>query len=102
MTTRCSARPSIATTTTVTGSLPEALTPLVEALAEHTHDNWVREREAQGWTWGPSRDDALKRHPDLVPYGELPEEEKRLDRATALGVLRFICGKGWRLLPPED
>ena len=82
-------------------TLPDGLCTLQERLAEHIHDVWAAERLAQGWTYGPSRDDAAKKHPCLVRYAELPEEEKEFDRNTALGALKAIIALGYRITPPE-
>ncbi len=70
------------------------LTALTERLAENAHETWARERLSQGWSWGPERDDARKLHPCLVPYAELPEEEKAVDRAAAMGTVRAIVALG--------
>jgi class 3 adenylate cyclase len=78
------------------------LLDLTERLAEHAHDLWARLRLAQGWEYGPTRDDAAKRHPCLVPYQDLPESEKEHDRATALGTLRAVLKLGFQLVPPPD
>jgi ryanodine receptor 2 len=51
----------------------------------------------QGWTYGPERSDALKHHPCLVPYEDLPEVEKAYDRDTALGTLKLICKLGFKI-----
>jgi hypothetical protein len=78
-----------------------ALTPgiqeLTERLAEHAHDIWAAQRLAQGWTYGPQRDDAAKRHPCLVPYADLPESEKEYDRAAAVQTLKAIVALGYRI-----
>jgi hypothetical protein len=74
---------------------------LTEQLAEHTHDLWAQLRLAQGWTWGPARDDHQKQHPCLVPYRDLPEAEKDHDRATALGTIRALLALGHTLTPPS-
>ena len=57
--------------------LPEDLEMIIEKIAENVHEVWASSRASQGWTWGPKRNDDLKTHPSLVPYEELPEEEKR-------------------------
>ena len=54
-----------------------------------------------GWVWGPARDDAKKQHPCLVPYEELPEEEKDYDRHTALETLRLIRSMGFEIRRAE-
>ena len=80
--------------------LPESLNALVEALAENVHDTWARGRMDQGWTYGPARDDAAKKHPCLVPYADLPESEKAYDRNTAMSTIRFILSKGFEIKKP--
>ena len=52
----------------------------VESLAVREHDRWCRERREAGWIFGPVRDDAAKRHPDLVPWADLTETEREKDR----------------------
>ena len=74
-----------------------SLDSLVEALAENVHDTWARGRMDQGWTYGPARDDAAKKHPCLVPYAELPESEKAYDRNTAMSTIQFILSKGFEI-----
>ena len=77
--------------------LPADLVELQERLAENTHDVWASRRLAQGWTYGPARDDAAKRHPDLVPYADLPDGEKQYDRDTAMETLKAIIALGYRI-----
>lgn len=80
--------------------LPPDLLALTERLARHAHDVWARQRLADGWRWGPQRDDDRRLHPCLVPYDELPESERRYDRNAALETLRAILALGYRILPP--
>ncbi len=77
--------------------LPAGIGELIERLAEHNHDIWARQRMTDGWTYGPTRDDATKQHPDLVPYAELPESEKEYDRQTAIGLVKAILALGYRI-----
>lgn len=77
--------------------LPEELNGLVEQMAKNVHDVWAMNRMEQGWTYGEERSDALKHHPCLIPYEELPEEEKMYDRESALGTLRLICKLGFKI-----
>jgi len=77
--------------------LPSALTGLTERLAENAHDLWAAKRREQGWTYGPERNDELKKHPCLVSYDELPESEKEYDRQAALGTLKAIMALGYRI-----
>lgn len=52
---------------------------------------------AQGWRFGPERDDSRKQHPSLVAYEDLPESEKIYDRNTAIETLKAITAFGYRI-----
>jgi ryanodine receptor 2 len=78
--------------------LPQELNELVEKMAKNVHEVWAQSRISQGWTYGPERSDALKHHPCLVPYEDLPEVEKAYDRDTALGTLKLICKLGFTII----
>jgi hypothetical protein len=82
-------------------ALPPELLALKERLAEHTHDTWALRRLADGWRYGPHRDDARKEHPGLVPYAQLSEAEKEYDRATALETLKAVLALGYRIVREE-
>jgi hypothetical protein len=69
---------------------------LTERLAENAHEVWAQRRMAEGWRPGPRRDEAKKEHPSLVPYKDLPEEEKEYDRSTALETLKGLLALGYR------
>ena len=77
--------------------LSEELNILVEQMAKNVHEVWAQNRMEQGWTYGEERSDALKTHPCLIPYEELPEVEKAYDRDTALGTLKLICKLGFKI-----
>ena len=78
--------------------LDDDLLQLAELMAKNVHEVWARTRLDQGWTYGPQRDDAAKLHPCLVPYDDLPEEEKVYDRNTSLETLRFIVANGFDIV----
>ena len=77
---------------------------LTERIAEDKHEVWAKRRMAEGWRYGPRRDEAKKEHPSLVPYKDLPEEEKEYDRSAAIETLKMIQALGYRLekIPPEQ
>lgn len=77
--------------------LPLNLQAITEKIAENVHNVWAEARIAQGWTYGEQRDDTAKKHPHLVPYQELSEEEKDYDRNTALSTLRLIVKLGYKI-----
>ena len=77
--------------------LPETLTGLSEALAKNVHEVWAEGRLALGWKYGPERDEKTKKHPCLIPYEDLTEEEKDFDRATAISTIKFIISQGYQV-----
>lgn len=78
--------------------LSEELKNLTELLAKNVHDIWAENRIEQGWTYGEKRDDDKKQHPCLVPYEELPEEEKLYDRETAMKTIKMIKKLGFQII----
>ena len=77
--------------------LPEELEQLVEQMSKNVHEVWAETRIKQGWKYGELRNDDLKAHPCLVPYEELPEEEKEYDRNTSIGTLKLIMKLGFKI-----
>lgn len=78
--------------------LPQELDGLIEQIAKNVHEVWAQSRLNEGWRYGEERNDALKHHPCLIPYEELPEVEKDYDRNTALGTLRLISKLGFKIV----
>lgn len=44
-----------------------------------SHENWLKEKVASGWKYGPIKDPEKKEHPCCVPYDQLPVEQRRKD-----------------------
>lgn len=78
-------------------SLPNELDELAEQIAKNVHEVWAENRMKEGWTYGKRRDDNKRQHPCLIPYVDLPEEEKAYDRNTAFGTLRLITKLGFKI-----
>ena len=81
--------------------LPRELEQLVEQMSKNVHEVWAESRIKQGWTYGEQRNDELKTHPCLVPYEELPEEEKEYDRNTSIGTLKLIMKLGFKIFKSQ-
>jgi len=77
--------------------LDESLSTVVEKLAKNVHEVWAQNRISQGWAYGPVRDDALKTHPCLIPYEDLPEVEKQYDRDTATSTIKLLISLGYKI-----
>lgn len=82
-------------------TLPHELMELADRLAKNVHEVWAKKRMEQGWVYGPERNDAEKKHPCLIPYEQLSEEEKDYDRNTALETLKYIKKSGFELVKKD-
>lgn len=61
--------------------------------AKDQHDSWMADKVADGWTYGPVKSAINKQHPCIVPYDELPEEQKIKDhlfRAIVTSLKQFV------------
>jgi hypothetical protein len=55
-----------------------------------SHDSWLEEKRAAGWTFGPVKDAEAKQHPCFVPYDELPIEQRLKDYLFGAIVASFV------------
>ena len=46
---------------------------------EDSHINWMKQKESEGWVYGDTKDPEAKTHPCMVPYAELPVEQRVKD-----------------------
>lgn len=56
-----------------------------DAAPSDSHDNWLAEKQTDGWVYGEVKDVEKKEHPCMVPYSDLPQEQRSKDylfRAT--------------------
>ena len=60
-----------------------------EAGYSGSHENWLKEKYAEGWKYGEVKDPEKKEHPCCVPYEDLPVEQKVKD-ALFVGVVRAL------------
>jgi len=44
-----------------------------------SHENWMAEKLKQGWVYGVHKNAEFKTHPCLVPYAQLPAQQKIKD-----------------------
>jgi hypothetical protein len=79
--------------------LTTEIAELIERLSESIHDHWAARRIAEGWRYGPRRDDDLKTHSGLVAYAALPEAEKEYDRTTVRETVKGILALGFEIRP---
>lgn len=60
---------------------------------EENHNNWMQMKVSQGWVYGEIKDFDKKTHPDLVPFDELLDIEKRKDVSAM--VIHRLASELW-------
>ena len=77
--------------------LSAELLDLSEIIAENAHESWGLPRWEEGWRFGPKRDDDKKLNPCMVPYCELPDSEKQIDRDMSQNTLKLVKKLGFTI-----
>jgi hypothetical protein len=68
----------------------------IELLAILEHERFMEERLAEGWKYAPGpRDLARKTNPCLVPWDDLSEPDKEIDRQTVRELPAFLAEVGF-------
>ncbi|SCJ46273.1 RyR domain [uncultured Clostridium sp.] len=74
----------------------------IEDVARNIHEVWAQGRMAEGWRYGQEYDGERKLHPSLIPYEQLPESEKDVDRATVTQTVKMLLKMGYEIKKKED
>jgi len=63
-----------------------------DASPKASHENWMAQKKAQGWKYGPTKDVFKKEHPELIPFGDLALADKGKDLlfGNLVNILRRI------------
>jgi hypothetical protein len=80
--------------------------------ARSSHELWMTEKYADGWVYGEIKNPTTKERPCLVPWEDLPPEQRAKDElfvntviamAKALGVMGLVGVKGeWTGKSPRE
>lgn len=49
------------------------------ATSEQLHERWCEFKTSDGWVYGATKDSEAKTHPCLVPYADLPLDQRQKD-----------------------
>lgn len=55
-----------------------------------SHENWLKDKEADGWVYGEVKDADAKTHPCIVPFDALPMEQ-RLKDSLFVGIVHALA-----------
>jgi hypothetical protein len=69
----------------------------VERMARSEHNQWCQAKRAAGWRRGPVWDRKARTHPDLVPWEDLPEEERAKNVAFVRGLPSLLARVGFQI-----
>jgi RyR domain len=69
----------------------------VELLAELEHDRWLQERRGAGWTLAPVKDVRLRRSPFMVPWDQLTEPAREIDREVVRALPKLLADAGFAI-----
>lgn len=50
-----------------------------DATPEDSHEKWMEEKIKDGWVYGLYKDPSNKKHPCIIPYDQLPLEQRVKD-----------------------
>lgn len=62
--------------------------PLMQPSASHV--SWMKQKQEEGWTYGPVKDVAKKVHPCMVEYSELPKKQQAKDHLFGIVVRAWL------------
>ena len=72
----------------------------IESMARLEHARWIEERKKHGWRFAPGPKNLKKKtSPHIVPWQELSEDIKELDRDTVRNIPFLLAQAGFQITP---
>jgi hypothetical protein len=71
--------------------------PHLDHLAEMEHERWMQAKLKAGWQHAPKTAKEKKLHSALLPWEELPEEDKEKDRLLVQAIPRIVAKAGYTI-----
>jgi hypothetical protein len=68
---------------------------LLDQLAQSEHARWVAERVINGWTYGETRDNVYKIHPNIAPWEQIDEPTRQYDYKLIGNIMQSLSDKGF-------
>ena len=70
----------------------------IENLARFEHQEWCEEKRGNGWIYGEEKDNKKRISPYLVPWDELEEDTKKLDKDTIKNIPKILESLGLKVV----
>ena len=70
----------------------------VDLLAECEHDGWMEQMYRDGWSHGLVKDGEARKHPCLVQYANLSEQDKEKDRNSVRHYPDIVERAGYKIV----
>jgi voltage-gated potassium channel Kch len=64
----------------------------IEKMAQMEHERWVQEKVSLGYTYGPVKDAEKKTNPNIVPWHQLTDPMKEIDRDSVRTIPMILAG----------
>ena len=61
-----------------------------DSTPEQQHEQWMKVKREDGWVFGPVKNPGLKEHPCMLPYSQLPLEQRVKDVLFRAVVKSFL------------
>ncbi len=66
-------------------------------MAGKEHKRWRQQGKQDGCVYGLEKDAVKKTNPDLLPWDELPEDEKEKNHTFIRGIPRLLARAGFQI-----
>jgi hypothetical protein len=76
--------------------------PHLEHLAEMEHERWMLAKLEAGWVHAAQTNKGKELHSALLPWDELPEEEKEKDRNLVRSIPRILAKAGYTVVRSRE
>lgn len=57
---------------------------------QQSHENWLKEKQEDGWVWAAEKNPEAKEHPCFMPFDELPAQQQFKDHLFFTIVMRLL------------
>jgi Ca2+-binding EF-hand superfamily protein len=75
---------------------------LIENFCTHLHDIWALEMLSDEWEFDEEHNESLKKHPNLVHYKQLPQEERESKRNNVMFLVKVLLARGFGIIASKN